>query len=193
MQKLWTSTFFSSTLVFFSLILLAASISAQIPTKGNVFFGYSYDHTAISSGDSGSLNGWDFNLEGKVAPWVGVVTDIDGHYGSRTYNAACGLPPCPSPTNANIADHNFLFGPRVSVQIERFRPFAEFLVGAAHVSRSNGISDSNTSFANAVGGGLDYRIAGPLTVRGQLDWVNTRFYGQGQNGIRISTGIALHF
>jgi len=189
MPKSWTSALFFSTFVFLFLISLVASSSAQIPTKGNVFFGYSYDHTAISSGDGGSLNGWEATLEGKVAPWVGLIMDIDGHYGSR--NITCPAAGCP--IHFDAADHNFLFGPRVSVQVQRFRPFAEIMIGAAHVSRTNGISDSNTSFANAVGGGLDYRIAGPVTVRGQLDWVNTRFYGQGQNGVRLSTGIALHF
>jgi len=193
MPKSWTASLSLSALLFF-LTFFAAFTSAQIPTKGNVFFGYSYDHTAISSGDSGSLNGWDAALEGKVAPWVGLVVDIDGHYGSRTYPVVCnGLTPCSGPFNANIAEHNFIFGPRVSVQVQRFRPFAEVLVGAAHVSRSNEISDSNTSFADAVGGGLDYRIAGPVAARAQLDWVNTRFYGQGQNGVRLNLGIAFHF
>ena len=190
MPKSWTFAFFISAVLFF-LIAFTALSSAQIPTKGNVFFGYSYDHTAISSGDSGSLNGWDASLEGKVAPWVGLVVDIDGHYGSRIYCISCVGPI--GPMNADITEHNFLFGPRVSVQVQRFRPFAEFLIGAGRVSRSNGISDSNTSFANAVGGGLDYRIAGPFSARGQLDWVNTRFYGQGQNGVRLNFGIAFHF
>ncbi len=76
---------------------------------------------------------------------------------------------------------------------QRFRPFAEFLVGVGHVSRSSGISDSNTSLADGVGGGLDYQVFGPVTLRGQLDWINTRLYGQGQNGVRLSTGIAFHF
>jgi hypothetical protein len=81
----------------------------------------------------------------------------------------------------------------VSVQVRRFRPFGEFLMGVGHVSRTNGISDSDTSFADALGGGLDYRIFGPLAARAQIDWINTRFYGEGQNGVRFSTGIALHF
>jgi hypothetical protein len=162
---------------------LGSSAWAQIPTKGNVFFGYSYDRTSIVSNDTTSLNGWDASLEGKFLPWIGLVADVDGHYGS--HNFAGG--------NADITAHNVLFGPRVSVEVHRFRPFAEFLVGVGHVSRSNGISDSDTSFANAVGGGLDYRVFGPVTVRGQLDWVNTRFYGEGQNGVRFTTGVAVHF
>jgi hypothetical protein len=174
MRRLWTLVLF---------LTFAGAAWAQIPTRGNVFFGYSYDRTSVSSNDTSNLNGWDATLEGKFLPWIGLVVDVDGHYGSHDYLG----------TNANIAAHNVLFGPRVSVQVQRFRPFAEFLVGAGHISRSNGISDSNTSFADAVGGGLDYRVFGPVTLRGQLDWINTRFYGQGQNGVRLSTGIAIHF
>jgi hypothetical protein len=165
------------------LTMLSGAVWAQIPTRGNAFFGYSYDRTSVVSNDTTNTNGWEATLEGKFLPWIGLVADVDGHYGSHNYNG----------TNADIAAHNVLFGPRVSVQLKRFRPFGEFLVGAGHISRSNGISDSNTSFVNGAGGGLDYRIAGPVTFRGQLDWINTRFYGEGQNGVRFSTGIAVHF
>jgi hypothetical protein len=165
------------------LTIFASAAWAQIPTKGNVFFGYSYDRTSIASNDTSNLNGWEATLEGKVLPWIGLVADVDGHYGRHNFSG----------TSADVSAHNVLFGPRVSVQIHRFRPFAEFLAGAGHISRSNGISDSDTSFVDAVGGGLDYRIFGPVTLRGQFDWINTRFYGEGQNGVRFSTGVAVHF
>ncbi|MGB9204047.1 MAG: hypothetical protein WCB94_08725 [Terriglobales bacterium] len=163
------------------LTLLAGAAWAQIPTKGNVFFGYSYDRTSTIRNDASNLNGWDFTLEGKLAPWIGLVADVDGHYGNHYFGGS----------RSDVAAHNVLFGPRVSVQVERFRPFAEFLVGAGHISLSYGPSD--TSFVNGVGGGLDYRIAGPVTWRGQLDWIKTRFFGHGQDGARFSTGIAVHF
>ncbi len=166
-----------------ALLAILGTASAQIPTKGNVFFGYSFDRTSIASNDTTSLNGWDASLEGKFLPWIGLVADIDGHYGNHNFGG----------TTADITAHNVLFGPRVSVSYRRFRPFGEFLVGVGHISRSNGISDSDTSFVNALGGGLDYRLFGPVTARGQLDWINTRFYGEGQNGVRFTMGIALHF
>jgi len=169
--------------IIFLMAALATTAWAQIPTKGNAFFGYSFDRTPIASNDTTNMNGWDASLEGKFLPWIGLVMNVDGHYGSHNFSG----------TYADITAHNILFGPRVSVQVSRYRPFAEFLVGVGHISRSNGISDSDTSFINAVGGGLDYRIFGPLALRGQLDWINTRFYGQGQNGVRVSTGIAIHF
>jgi opacity protein-like surface antigen len=155
------------------LTIMAGSAAAQIPTKGNVFFGYSYNRAEIVSNDGTNLNGWDASLEGKLAPWVGLVVDVDGTYGSH------------------VAEHNVLFGPRISVSVQSVRPFAELLIGAAHIGIDHGPSD--TSFANAVGGGLDYRVAGPVAVRGQLDWIRTRFFGHDQNDYRFSTGLVVHF
>ena len=160
------------TIVLF-LTTFAVGASAQIPTKGNVFFGYSYNRAEIVSNDARNLNGWNASLEGKFAPWVGLVADLGGTYGSH------------------IGEHNFLFGPRVSATIGSVRPFAELMIGAGHIGIDRGPSD--TSFANAVGGGVDYRVAGPVAVRGQLDWINTRFFSHGQNDWRFSTGIVLHF
>ena len=116
--------------VIFCMIGLSSAGWAQIPTGGNVFFGYSYARTPIVTHDSSSLNGWEGSLEGKFLPWIGLVADIDGHYGSESYNGI----------GANVTTHNALFGPRVSFSVKRFRPFGEFLVGVSHASRSNGYS-----------------------------------------------------
>lgn len=164
-------------------VALCGCVMAQVPTKGNVFFGYSYDRMPVVTNDAINTNGWDASLEGKIFPYVGLVADFDGHYGSGVFSG----------TGADVSEHNFLFGPRVSVQVQRFRPFGEFLVGGGHISRNNGISDSDTSFVNALGGGLDYKVAGPVSIRGQLDWITTRFYDQTQNGVRFTTGVAIHF
>lgn len=153
---------------------VAATASAQIPTSGNVFFGYSYNHAEIVSNDGTNLNGWNASLEGKMLPWVGIVADLSGTYGSH------------------IGHHNYLFGPRVSVSVGKVRPFAEFLVGASHVNVNDG-SATDTSFSNAIGGGLDYHLAGPVAWRGQLDWIRTRFFSQDQDDTRFSTGIVINF
>ena len=162
---------------FFPIVLLialsATFASAQIPTKGNVFFGYSYNRASIVSNDAQNLNGWDASLEGKMLPWVGLVGDIQGTYGNH------------------VSEHNFLFGPRVSVSVQNIRPFAHLLIGAAHIGIKDGPSD--TSFANAFGGGADLKIAGPFAARGQLDWIHTRFFSHGQNDTRLSLGLVVNF
>src|ERR1700731_2195438 len=97
MRSLWT--------LVFLLLTLASAAWAQIPTAGNVFFGYSYERTPIASHDTTSLNGWDASLEGKFLPWIGLVADVDGHYGNHNYAGV----------SADITAHDALFGPRVSV------------------------------------------------------------------------------
>jgi opacity protein-like surface antigen len=175
------------------LLLFAGPASAQIPTSGNVFFGYSYYNTDFSSGNGTNTNGWEASLEGKIIPWVGIVADFDGHYGSQNFPvcvAGSGAPSC-STFSSDFSEHNFLFGPRVSLPVGRFRPFAEALFGGTHAAVSGGSSD--TSFATAVGGGIDYKIIRPIAVRLQGDYVQTRLFGATQNNVRVSTGIVLRF
>jgi hypothetical protein len=173
-----------------------AAASAQIPTSGNAFFGYSYYNTAVSSIDRANSNGWEASVEGKIIPFLGIVADVDRHYGSQNFPFFC--PACPvgvplgGAVNASFTEENFLFGPRVSVSVAKFRPFAEALFGGAHVNANNGVG-SDTSFATAIGGGLDYKIIRPVAWRFQGDYVQTRLFGATQNNVRISTGIVLRF
>lgn len=155
--------------------LLTATAAAQVP-KGNIFFGYSYQRADLVSNDGVNLNGWEGSLEGKVLPWVGIVADVSGHYGS----------------DADASVYTVLFGPRVSVPVGKLTPFAHALFGAGHESL-NAVSASDTSFATALGGGVDYKLVSAVGWRFQGDFVQTRFFSNTQNDFRLSTGILLHF
>lgn len=170
------------------LFMFAGVASAQIPTKGNVFFGYSYASADIVSGDHSNLNGWNGSLEGNFLPWVGIVADFGGYYGSNNFPTGGG------PVHVDASVHTFLFGPQVSVTAGKFTPFAHALFGAGHVSASaSGFSDSDTSFSTALGGGVDYRLWHVVAWRGQVDWLQTRFFSNTQNNFRFSTGLVLRF
>lgn len=174
--------------------VFAGLASAQIPTSGNVFFGYSYLNTNYSSGlpISGSgMNGWNGSVEAKIIPFLGFVGDVSSYYGSQSYAILCPSgQTCPTVTQ-NISEQNYLFGPRVSVSVGKFRPFAEALFGAGHLNANS--LGSDTSFATAIGGGLDYRLIRLVAWRFQGDYVQTRFFDTHQNNFRLSTGIVLHF
>ena len=133
-------------LVLFIFSVFAGLASAQIPTSGNVFFGYSYYNSDLLSLGRSSFNGWNGSLEGRVFPFVGLVADISGNYGSQHVPILCPELICPT-ESVSAHEQNFLFGPRVSVSAGKFRPFAEALFGAGHVSVNGGGSD--TSFAVA--------------------------------------------
>ena len=81
-----------------TVFLFSVLAEAQIPTGGNVFFGYSYSRgnaftrnfapPPTPANPSINMNGWAASVEGKYLPWIGVVADFDWHYGSR------GVPQC---------------------------------------------------------------------------------------------------
>ncbi len=171
---------------------LAAMAAAQVPTSGNVFFGYSYYHTPLSSIDTANLNGWNGSLEGKVFPFLGIVADISGNYGSQNFLPCSGPPIACSAVKANVSEENFLFGPRASFSVGKLRPFAEVLIGAGHVNTNQG-AGSDTSFATALGGGIDYRLLRVVSWRFEGDYVQTRFFSTTQNNLRLSTGIVFRF
>ncbi len=177
-------------IVVCSLFLFVSAASSQVPS-GNVFVGYSYYNADLSSLGRSNLNGWNGSLEGKVLPWVGIVADFSGHYGSETVPFRCTGPgPCPN-VSVNIHEYNFLFGPRVSVSVGKIRPFAEAMFGGGHIS-TNG-AGSDTSFVTALGGGIDYHLIPLVALRLEGDYVQTRFFSTTQNNVRMSTGIVLRF
>lgn len=179
--------------ILLALLLFAAPAVAQIPTSGNAYFGYSYYNTNFSGVGRANLNGWEGSVEGKIFHGVGIVADFSGQYGSQNFispSNACRIGgPCPSGYNIHFFDG--MFGPRFSASFGKFRPFAEFEFGFGHASINGAVSD--TSFATAAGGGLDYRIIRPIAWRFQGDYVSTHLFGLYQNNIRLSTGIVWRF
>jgi len=171
-------------------LALAGMAAAQVPTAGNIFLGYSYYSTDLSTIGRSNANGWEGSLEGRLFPFVGIVADFSGHYGTETFPVFCGLPLC-LPLTANVAEHEVLFGPRVAVPAGRFRPFAEAMFGVGRVNAD--AAGSDTSFADALGGGLDFRLIRPIAWRFQGDYVRTRFFTAHQSNVRLSTGIVLRF
>jgi opacity protein-like surface antigen len=187
----------NSVFIAFMLMLFAGVAAAQVPS-GNVYFGYTYYNTDFSP-NRGDLNGFQATLEGKLVPFLGFVADFTGHYGSLNFPVLCSLCAPGTTASANAHQYEVMFGPRVSFPAGKFRPFAEFEVGVGHVTTSgsavaaNVIPGSDTSFATAAGGGLDYKIIPLVAWRFEGDYVRTHFFGTEQNSYRLSTGIAFHF
>lgn len=140
------------------------------------------------------MNGWEGSLEGKFLPWIGVVADLDWHYGSRDLAGCRGQGCTPTVSTFNASRHTLLFGPRASISLGKYTPFAELLLGVAHQTDTRGnLSLSDTRFSSAVGGGLDYGLLKALSWRLQLDSVYTRLFSQGRHDLRFSTGVVFHF
>jgi Outer membrane protein beta-barrel domain len=173
--------------IVFSLCLLTAAGAAQIPTSGNVYFGYSLNHGSTGVTDTGTLNGWEGTVEGNIFPHVGLVADVSQQYGTL-FIPFFG-------EDASETTTSYLFGPRVSFRIGKFRPYVHALIGAGHLHESVfGVGEhGETAYADAIGGGVDYHLLPHLSWRVQLDALQTNFHSSWQDNTRFSTGLAFSF
>lgn len=180
-----------------ALMMMTVAGFAQIPTGGNVFAGYSLNNGGSGWGGSSNLNGWEISVEGKVAPFVGIVGDLGAQYGTlQTPGRYLFGGTATVPTHTRVV--TYLAGPRVSVSVGKFRPFAQALIGAAHLHQNleqyaAAYSYGESSVGDALGGGVDYKVLRFVGVRAQGDLLQTRFRGSRQNDARVSTGVVLNF
>ena len=137
---------------------------AQANSQFDIFGGYSYLHVP-----GANTNGWEAQATGNLSEYIGVTADFDGHYGNGGH------------------DYNFLFGPTLSYRTDKLTPFAHVLFGGSHAGAA-GFSD--TSFAWALGGGVDWNLEKRLAIRlGQFDYLPTYFGSTTQNNFRYSAGV----
>ena len=176
-----------------AVLCLCGSAFAQDTPSVEIFGGYSYlnlDTNNLSPRQS--ANGWEASASGNINRWLAVEGDFAGYY--KTYGVdltSFGL----GTFNVNVHDYSFLGGPRINV-----RPvFFHVLVGGDKLTGSAlGFSASQTGFASAFGGGVQWKVAPHIAVRGSADYAFTRhniFGGPSftQNNIRASVGIVYTF
>jgi hypothetical protein len=173
--------------------------------------------TMVSPSARMGLSGWNSSATVDINRWFGFATDFSGYYSGSSVSVTQTetLTPCTgcgTETNTTVNTfaspkiHNFLFGPQFSYPAGKIRPFAQFLIGGEHVDVTRLVSATNsggiiaigtnilpghiseTGFAMALGGGLDYSIKRTLAWRIQADYLTSQA-GLAQNHVRISTGL----
>lgn len=171
--------------VFLSCLLLSSAAFSQ-ESRADLFGGYSYlniDTNGLTSRQS--ANGWEASISGNFNKWFAAEADVAGYY--KSYNIE-GI-------NVSVSDYSYGAGPRINVK----QVFLHALIGGDHLSGGAlGVSASQDSLAGAFGGGLQWRVSGPFSVRVGADYVFTRHNILGgssvtQNNVRASVGIAYSF
>lgn len=185
------------------IVLLVSSVYAQEVPRVELFGGYSYLNLDTSGRtDRLNFNGFDTNVTFNVNRHLGVEVDFAGHFQS----------PCDQgvaiQANNRCAEWAYMAGPKVSFRKERLTPFAHVLFGGDTFSNSNSqggeftFTASQTRWAMATGGGLDFIVSPRISVRvAQFDYFMTNhnliignFVDPGhQNHFRISTGVVFKF
>jgi len=150
---------------------VAASLAGAAPRSAatarsnapGLFAGYSY----TEAGDA-SLHGIGLSGSYPLGATLSLVLDLSGHGGSFA--------------GADLGQIGLMGGARWTPSSGRFRPFAEGLLGGVRtsVSVASGdvnISDADTDWGLALGGGLDYGLNERWAVRAL---VRVRFlHGEG--------------
>lgn len=188
-----------------------AAAYAQDAPRVEVFGGYSYLNADfsnvapilnqlgfLSASNRLSLNGWDASLNVNLDRGFGLEADFSGHYRGD----------CEGVNSVTCKDLSFMGGPRFSYRIGKITAFTHGLFGGDTASASVGgsvvgisdisLSASNTSFALAAGGGLDYAVTNRISIRlGQADYFLTRHFNDvgipSQNNFRVAAGIVFTF
>lgn len=83
-------------------------------------------------------------------------------------------------------------GIRIGGRRNQFEPWAHALVGGSHLQPQTA-GNSRSALSAQAGIGLDYRLNSRLSLRAELDWVYTTFFGQTQNNFQGTTGAVFHF
>ena len=206
--------------------LLASCCLAQTPQHFELSGGYAYANTNLTAsgsglficpgtncplpyaytGSSGNLNGWQASAAVPIGHGLRAVADITGLYGTSGLVTSINYSGEDSLSTLNNRQHlyTYLFGPQISSK-KRLAPFAQALVGAAHLSQTVSIPPDigevvgqispapATSFALSIGGGLDLRLTRHLVLRPiQVRVLITHFNSDTQFQPTISTGLVLH-
>ena len=173
-------------------ICAPAQESHNVPNV-ELYGGYSYvfntyNPTSTSISTAG-MNGWDASLKFPIlGTFLGIKGDVSGFYRNDA-------------PNFNPKAYFFLVGPQVGVHVGRSTLFAHGMVGSARLT-SSALPNlkSDTTFAVAVGAGIDIGLARWLAWRVTGDYYNTHYKATDQNfneivnsNGRISTGPVLRF
>jgi hypothetical protein len=166
------------------LVSTSESPKTQVLNHGDFFLGYSHIGTThcevVISGDgmpcdplsalASSLSGWNISFEKKYLRYFGAIADFSGQYGGLTQN-------------------DFLFGLRGGASAGRVHPFAQAMIGAVHAKEV----DTDTSFAEDLGVGVDFALTRRFGWRNQVDAIKTGATDFQRRNLRICSGLVVRF
>src|SRR5713101_3978893 len=146
------------------LILFAAVPAvAQDNPKGEVAGNYTY----IRINPGGGATSENCHGGGGSAAW-----NLNSYFGVVGEFSGCKVTGLASGVSAHA--FSYLFGPRLTYRTQgKFEPFGEFLFGGAHDSASaGGTTVTDSAFAMALGGGVDYKATRSIVLRlGKLHYL----------------------
>jgi hypothetical protein len=127
-----------------------------------------------------SAVGVNTNLTYFTNDWFGFEGNVATAFAPTIYH------------NDHVKYLGYAGGIHVGSRRARWEPWAHVLVGGAHMLPQTANNGKN-SLGVTAGGGVDWRLYARLSLRGEADYVYTRFFQQTQNNFQGFAGIVIHF
>lgn len=203
------------------IVLACASMAAAQSgdyKRFEFFGGYSHNRFDTGTGDGDpdlrdiidereGFHGFETSVTGNLSRYFGLKFDFSGHFKERSFPVVGN-----STVDVNSRVYNFLGGVQIkdNSSDKTFKPFAHALVGAARARNRvdfspevciaifpspcpTDVTENDTGFAGAFGGGIDIRASDRFDIRViQLDYNPTRLFDSTQHNFRIGVGIVIH-
>jgi len=159
-----------------AIFLFCLTAKAQETPAWEVSGGYSYLESNISGSYFG-LQGGGGAVTQNMNSWFGGRAEVNAYHGVE------------AGTTVSVVTANY--GPVFSFRkIKMFTPWANAQFGIIHGSTGYlGISQSAYKFGMVGGGGIDVNLGPRLAVRGEADYLLSRFYGMSQNNLTFNVGL----
>lgn len=192
-------------LLFFVVLVYPFSAWAQDYPNVELYGAYSYTRM-----NGANWTGW----YGTVAKNINHMLGITAEVGSVANSQSQAMAPYTATADQHI--YTFLAGPQLTSRDKgKLAPYLHLLLGVGHYYSNSGLLgpfpsfqtvSSENHFAIYFGGGVEYKLKGPLALRGQMDYGGVRC-GQASTacggalsevtsswmkGWRFSAGLALH-
>jgi hypothetical protein len=177
-EAIFVSKIAAVVLAFLSATLLTIPLKAQIIPSGNVYVGAAYDDS-VDVVNRLTFRGWDASAEAfpfRRYTYLGFVLDGSGAY------------------RKGIQQYNLVFGPRLSKNFGKWRPFVQVMGGGQQTSSGG---ETFHPIIVDLGGGVDRKFKllfmHNFSWRLQLDVVHSHLLSANQNDVRGSAGLVWRF
>jgi len=174
---------------------------AQTADYNKYDVGVLYSHNRVDTGiddpnqnfveEREGFHGVEGFVKGNVSRYVGLKGSYS--FNRKSFDISGGVPVQTFNVDADL--HQFMGGAEFkdNARETKVKPFAHVMAGVAHtkldVSGLPAADDSETGFAAAIGGGLDFRINDRVDFRAiQFDYNPNRANGETSHNFRFGIG-----
>ena len=127
-----------------------------------------------------SLVGVNTNVTYFTNDWFGLEGNLVTGFAPTIYR------------NDHVKYFGYAGGIHLGSRRARWEPWAHALFGGGHMQPQTA-GNSKNALAITAGGGVDFRLYARLSLRGEADYVYSRFFQQTQNNFQGFAGIVIHF